>query len=111
MPVFGFEILSQIARSVPARIVGASVRPDVNRLLLVDETVRSIFVFQLPFPNEESSAFQPLYNASYNGSAYKDVEFIASAREELQTADRAGHLAKLPSKLFFTSMEVPGEAR
>lgn len=108
-----FQLYSHVdtSRKVPSSLVGASIRLDTNQLLLVDESVRSVFAFQMPYYADESVV--PVYNASYGTLAYKDVEFIASTHEEdmVDLWDKSNQLAKLPSKLFFTSLEIPGDAR
>lgn len=78
-------------KSPAASFVGASLRLDVGRLLAVDESVRKIFVLQI---SKDGISAVLMHSVSYGTSVYKDVEFVS-----------------VPSKLFMTSLEVPGNAR
>ena len=108
------EIYSMVdtTRKGPSSIVGASIRLDTNKLVVMDESIRSMHAFQLPYPGDanQTAGFSLMYTASYGNAIYKDIEFVSSL---LQVAwwDKQQQLLRLPSKLFFTSLEVAGDAR
>jgi transcription elongation factor Elf1 len=108
----GVQVYSHTAGQF-ARMVGCSARVDWNKLVAVDESTRLIHVFQLPtrLDQNQTASFRLLSSTTYGNAAYKDVEFVADVKNDVEWSDVQGQRSLFPSKLFLVSMEVLGNAR